>query len=61
MPGIDTAAPERTETSSGFSLAAELAPGRRLEPLEGRLHLGLQPGREVLRFEVGDAERRWRW
>ena len=34
MPGIDTAAPERTETSRGSSLVAELPAGGGLQPLQ---------------------------
>ncbi len=57
MPGIETAAPERTDTSSGLLPAAEVASGGGLESLEAGLDLGAEPRRELLGLEVGDAER----
>ncbi len=57
MPGMETAAPERTETSSGRSRAAEVTVGRGLEPLQTGLDLGSEPGRKLPSLEVGDAER----
>ena len=42
MPGIDTGAPERTETSSGFVGVAERLAGRLFEAREVALDLGAQ-------------------
>ena len=67
MPGIDTAAPERTDTSSGLSPVTEAAAGRALEPLQRLLDLRLEARAELLRLEVlqadgggdGEAGRNW--
>ena len=45
IPGIETAAPERTETSSGSSLDAEALAGRLLEPPHVLVDLVLEPVR----------------
>ena len=45
IPGIDSRAPERTETSSGSSGRAEPLPGLLLEPAERLRDLLLEPGR----------------
>jgi hypothetical protein len=51
MPGIETGAPERTETSRGCS-----ASGRRLDPLQVVLDLAPQPGRELTALEIAVAD-----
>ena len=39
IPGMETRAPERTETSSGFSGIAEIQPDRALHPVQRVLDL----------------------
>ena len=56
MPGIETAAPERTETSSGFSAPPKLLPVAASSRWSAVLHLGAEPRRELLRLEIGAAE-----
>ena len=58
IPGIETGAPERTETSSGPVGAAEMLAGRGLEPRERLVHLGAEPDGELMGLEVGVAEAR---
>ena len=45
MPGIETRAPERTETSSGLRLSPKRRPTALLDAAEGRAHLLGQVGR----------------
>ena len=45
IPGIETAAPERTETSSGFPVVAEALPGARLEGRDVLVDLGVEARR----------------
>ena len=47
MPGMETRAPERTETSSGRVAVAEAAADRRLDPRERFADLRSQVGRIV--------------
>ena len=47
MPGIENFAPERTETSSGFSRRAQLRAGGGLELLQIRQHLLLDRRRQL--------------
>ena len=59
MPGIDSRAPERTETSSGSSRVAQPLVRVLLEPLDGVRHLRVQPlGERLARVHVRDARLR---
>jgi hypothetical protein len=42
MPGMESRAPDRTDTSKGFLHIAELLPGLLLDGREAGLHLRLQ-------------------
>ena len=56
MPGIDTAAPERTDTSSGLSPSPKCFPVAALQPLQGVLHLGPEALGELVALEIVQAE-----
>ena len=55
IPGIEIAAPERTETSSGSAGVAEALAGLLLEPAHVLGDLGLEAVGEVVRRHVGAA------
>ena len=56
MPGIETRAPERTETSSGSAVVAELLAGGLFDMGERCRHFGVDFGREFgAAGEIGDA------
>ena len=55
IPGIETAAPERTETRSGSAGIAEPLARRLLEPAHVRRDLALEPRRQVTVGHVGAA------
>ena len=56
MPGMETAAPERTLTSSGLSPSPKCLPGRGLDPVQRVLDLRLQALGELVAVEVAEAE-----
>jgi hypothetical protein len=55
MPGMDIDEPERTETSSGLSAAAELLAGLLFQILHVLQDLVHCPGRQLILIEIGEA------
>ena len=56
MPGIDTAAPERTDTSSGLSAPPNILPVAASSRCRAASTCVPEPGRELPGLEVGDAD-----